>query len=135
MPNQGVQRRALGPSSILAAPPHPLSATKDAGDAREARTEARTRAPTGALQPPPHVQAVQAGLASPPPLAFSSFEGPTRQKSLLFYWDPAHHDEVREALAKAGRRDLIGSGPGALVPPKTGKGSLPIHMRRRTRVR
>jgi len=55
------------------------------------------------------------------------------QKSLLFYWDPAHHDEVREALAKAGRRDLIGSGPNALVPPRVGKGSLPIHMRRRLR--
>jgi uncharacterized radical SAM protein YgiQ len=52
------------------------------------------------------------------------------QKALLFYWDPAHHDEVREALVKAGRRDLIGSGPRCLVPPASGKGSLPIHMRR-----
>lgn len=52
------------------------------------------------------------------------------QKALLFYWDPAHHDEVRDALVKAGRRDLIGSGPRALVPPATGKGSLPIHMKR-----
>ncbi len=52
------------------------------------------------------------------------------QKALLFYWDPTQHDDVREALARAGRRDLIGSGPRALVPPATGKGSLPIHMRR-----
>jgi len=57
------------------------------------------------------------------------------QKSLLLYWDPAHHDEVREALVKAGRADLIGTGKGALVPPKTGKGSLPIYMQRRARPR
>ena len=48
------------------------------------------------------------------------------QKSLLLYWDPEHHDEAREALALAGRRDLIGTGPRCLVPPATGKGSLPI---------
>ena len=51
-------------------------------------------------------------------------------KALLFYWDPAHHDDVREALRAAGRQDLIGSGPQALVPPARGKGSLPRHMRR-----
>ena len=52
------------------------------------------------------------------------------QKALLFYWDPKHHDEVREALTKAGRTDLIGTRPHCLVPPATGKGSLPIHLRR-----
>ncbi|MEJ7731580.1 MAG: YgiQ family radical SAM protein [Polyangiaceae bacterium] len=52
------------------------------------------------------------------------------QKALLLYWDPAHHDEVREALIKANRRDLIGTRPGCLVPPATGKGSLPMYMRR-----
>jgi uncharacterized radical SAM protein YgiQ len=52
------------------------------------------------------------------------------QKALLLYWDPAHHDEVREALLKCGRRDLIGSGPKCLVPPKAGKGALPIHAQR-----
>jgi len=51
------------------------------------------------------------------------------QKALLLYWDPAHHDETREALLQVGRRDLIGSGPKALVPPARGKGSLPRHMR------
>ncbi|MEZ4336456.1 MAG: YgiQ family radical SAM protein [Sandaracinaceae bacterium] len=51
------------------------------------------------------------------------------QKALLLYWDPAHHDLAREALALAGRRDLIGSGPKALVPPARGKGSLSIHRR------
>ncbi|MBX3275996.1 MAG: YgiQ family radical SAM protein [Sandaracinaceae bacterium] len=53
------------------------------------------------------------------------------QKALLLYWDPAHHDLAREALAAAGRRDLIGSGAGALVPPARGKGALSIHQGKR----
>jgi len=53
------------------------------------------------------------------------------QKALLLYWDPAHHDEVREALQRAGRGDLIGTGQHALVPPASGKGSLPRYMRER----
>jgi uncharacterized radical SAM protein YgiQ len=52
------------------------------------------------------------------------------QKALLLYWDPAHHDEVREALREAGRADLIGTKPQCLVPPESGKGSLPRHMLR-----
>ncbi len=52
------------------------------------------------------------------------------QKALLLYWDPEHHDLAREALIVAGRRDLVGSGPKALVPPARGKGSLSIHRRR-----
>ncbi len=52
------------------------------------------------------------------------------QKALLLYWDPAHHELAREALTTAGRRDLIGSGPRALVPPARGKGALSIHQRR-----
>jgi uncharacterized radical SAM protein YgiQ len=55
------------------------------------------------------------------------------QKALLLYWDPAQHDLAREALIAARRRDLIGSGPGHLVPPARGKGSLSIHDRRRPR--
>jgi uncharacterized radical SAM protein YgiQ len=55
------------------------------------------------------------------------------QKALLLYWDPTHHDEAREALQLAGRRDLIGTGPKCLVPPATGKGSLPRYMRLRHR--
>jgi uncharacterized radical SAM protein YgiQ len=51
------------------------------------------------------------------------------QKALLLYWDPTHHDEVREALARAGRADLIGTKPHCLVPPAEGKGSLPRHLR------
>ena len=52
------------------------------------------------------------------------------QKALIFYWDPSHHDETREALVKAGRQDLIGTKPGCLVPPASGKGSLSIHQQR-----
>jgi len=53
------------------------------------------------------------------------------QKALLLYWDPAHHDLAREALEKAGRRDLIGTAAHCLVPPGTGKGSLSIHDKRK----
>jgi uncharacterized radical SAM protein YgiQ len=52
------------------------------------------------------------------------------QKALLLYWDPAHHDETREALIKAGRGDLIGTKPHCLVPPASGKGALPRYMQR-----
>ena len=52
------------------------------------------------------------------------------QKALLLYWDAAHHDEAREALLKAGRGDLIGTKPHCLVPPASGKGSLPRYMQR-----
>ncbi len=57
------------------------------------------------------------------------------QKALLLYWDPAHHEEAREALLAAGRGDLIGTRPHCLVPPATGKGSLPRTMiRARARI-
>ncbi|MCA3011368.1 MAG: YgiQ family radical SAM protein [Myxococcaceae bacterium] len=39
------------------------------------------------------------------------------QKALLLYWNPEHWEDAREALAQAGRSDLIGRGPAALVPP------------------
>lgn len=51
------------------------------------------------------------------------------QKSLLLYWDEAHHDMAREALALAGRRDLIGTGPRALVPPQMGARRHPTTTR------
>jgi radical SAM superfamily enzyme YgiQ (UPF0313 family) len=41
-------------------------------------------------------------------------------KSLLYWWDPAQQPLAREALRKAGRRDLIGNGRGCLVPPDRG---------------
>jgi uncharacterized radical SAM protein YgiQ len=39
-------------------------------------------------------------------------------KALVFYWDPQHWPLAREALRQAGRHDLIGRGPNALVPPE-----------------
>jgi uncharacterized radical SAM protein YgiQ len=39
-------------------------------------------------------------------------------KALLFYWDPQHWPLAREALYKAGRRDLVGRTPNCLVPPE-----------------
>jgi uncharacterized radical SAM protein YgiQ len=39
------------------------------------------------------------------------------QKALLLYWNPDQWDLAREALREAGREDLIGRGPDALVPP------------------
>jgi uncharacterized radical SAM protein YgiQ len=41
-------------------------------------------------------------------------------KALIFYWDETHWPLAREALIKAGRRDLIGRGPRCLVPPSFG---------------
>ena len=41
------------------------------------------------------------------------------QKALLLYWNPEHWPLAREALQQAGREDLIGRGPHALVPPET----------------
>jgi len=38
------------------------------------------------------------------------------QKALLLYWSPDQWPLAREALREAGRADLIGSGPDALVP-------------------
>lgn len=39
-------------------------------------------------------------------------------KALVFYWDPQHWPLAREALREAGRADLIGRHPHALVPPE-----------------
>ncbi|MGD0679152.1 MAG: YgiQ family radical SAM protein [Polyangiaceae bacterium] len=39
-------------------------------------------------------------------------------KSLLYWWDEAHHPLAREALRKAGRSDLIGRAATCLVPPE-----------------
>ncbi len=41
-------------------------------------------------------------------------------KALIFWWDEASWPLAREALAKAGRKDLIGRGPRCLVPPDWG---------------
>jgi uncharacterized radical SAM protein YgiQ len=41
-------------------------------------------------------------------------------KALIFWWDEASWPLAREALEKAGRRDLIGRGSRCLVPPEYG---------------
>ncbi len=41
------------------------------------------------------------------------------QKALLLYWNPEQWPLVREALEEAGRVELIGRGPDALVPPES----------------
>lgn len=41
-------------------------------------------------------------------------------KALVFYWDKEHWPLAREALALAGRKDLIGRAPHCLVPPGYG---------------
>ena len=61
--------RALGPTSILDPSPSPRARRKDV-------RKAWTPAPTAALQPMPHVQAVQAGPASPLPPTFFQFRKP-----------------------------------------------------------
>lgn len=43
------------------------------------------------------------------------------QRALLQYRKPEHYDLVKEALFKAGRRDLIGFGEKCLIPPRKGK--------------
>ncbi|MBI1195528.1 MAG: YgiQ family radical SAM protein [Gammaproteobacteria bacterium] len=45
------------------------------------------------------------------------------QKALLRYHDPAHADRIRETLIAMGRRDLIGSGDGCLVPEAQARSS------------
>jgi radical SAM superfamily enzyme YgiQ (UPF0313 family) len=40
------------------------------------------------------------------------------QKALLQYFKPENYTDVREALAEADRLDLIGNGPGCLIPPR-----------------
>jgi uncharacterized radical SAM protein YgiQ len=41
-------------------------------------------------------------------------------KALILWWDEKQWPLAREALARAGRRDLIGRGPNCLVPPEYG---------------
>ncbi|HYE90130.1 MAG TPA: YgiQ family radical SAM protein, partial [Terriglobales bacterium] len=48
------------------------------------------------------------------------------QKALLLYWSPEQWPLAREALREAGRADLIGTGPDALVPPE---GAAPARTR------
>lgn len=40
------------------------------------------------------------------------------QRALLQYWKPENYDDVRRALEQADRLDLIGKGPGCLIPAR-----------------
>jgi radical SAM superfamily enzyme YgiQ (UPF0313 family) len=44
------------------------------------------------------------------------------QKAFLRYHDPANWPQLREALVKMGRADLIGTGEQHLIPPEQAKG-------------
>ncbi|MCI0570422.1 MAG: YgiQ family radical SAM protein [Myxococcaceae bacterium] len=57
------------------------------------------------------------------------------QKALLLYWNPEQWELAREALRLAGREDLIGRGPGALVPPETAAEATRRKQAERARVR
>ena len=52
------------------------------------------------------------------------------QRALLQFFKPENWFEVREALLKAGRRDLIGSGCDALIPEKAPREALLARRRR-----
>ena len=39
------------------------------------------------------------------------------QRALLFYYNPAFYEDVKNALKEAGREDLIGTDPTCLIPP------------------
>ncbi len=52
-------------------------------------------------------------------------------KALVLYWDKQHWPLAREALAKAGRADLIGRSPKCLVPPDWGETASDSGARRR----
>ena len=50
------------------------------------------------------------------------------QRALLQFFKPENYFEVREALLKAGRQDLIGSGCDALIPAHPPKAALQARM-------
>ncbi len=55
------------------------------------------------------------------------------QRSLLQFFKPENYFEVREALLKAGRADLIGSGCDALIPSNPPKAALHARMEKANR--
>jgi hypothetical protein len=54
------------------------------------------------------------------------------QRALMQFDRPENRELVREALEKAGRCDLIGDGPQALVPPAPKRSSRKKGRRRRS---
>ncbi len=55
------------------------------------------------------------------------------QRALLQFFKPENYFEVREALLKAGRADLIGSGCDALIPAQPPKAALRARMEKANR--
>jgi hypothetical protein len=55
------------------------------------------------------------------------------QRALLQFFKPENDFEVREALLKAGRADLIGSGCDALIPVQPPKAALRARMEKANR--
>jgi hypothetical protein len=55
------------------------------------------------------------------------------QRALLQFFKPENYFEVREALLKAGRSDLIGSGCDALIPANPPKAALRARMEKTNR--
>jgi hypothetical protein len=60
------------------------------------------------------------------------------QRAMLHYQDPRNYDLVRDGLKMAGRKDLIGSGRGCLIPARPtrgwrGKGEKQRDQRKRDR--
>lgn len=54
------------------------------------------------------------------------------QRVLFMFDNPAYYHDVKAALHEAGREDLIGTGPDALIPPHLSKAE---HLRQSSRVR
>jgi hypothetical protein len=52
------------------------------------------------------------------------------QRALLQFFKPENYFEVREALQKAGRQDLIGSGCDSLIPSQPPKAAIEARRRR-----
>jgi len=52
------------------------------------------------------------------------------QRALMQFFKPENHFEVREALVRAGRGDLIGSGCDCLIPAQPPKEALDARRRR-----
>lgn len=59
-------------------------------------------------------------LSGKPVAVVTDLRSKRLMKALLYWWDRSKWPLAREALRKAGRADLIGRGPGALVPPEYG---------------
>jgi uncharacterized radical SAM protein YgiQ len=57
------------------------------------------------------------------------------QRALLQYFLPENHDDVKQALTKAGRTDLIGDGPECLIPARAPRGRRRSGEKDRGRVR